>query len=145
MIVGSAARGPVTATLEVPDSRVPAGSAFTLPLILEVAPGARVGSVSSRGPGRATSIQIGFADGLTPGAMTGPQDSVDPLGGERLAGYAGTVAFRIPVAVAADCLPGAAPFAAKISFEPRQDGRPGEPLEIEVRGEIYVTRAETSS
>ena len=138
MIVGSAARGPVTASLEVPDSRVGPGSAFTLTLTLAVAPGVRIASVSSR-IGRATTIQLGFAEGLLPGPMSAPHDSVDPLGGERLAGYAGTVAFRIPVTVASDCLPGAAPFAAKIAFEPRTKGKVGAPEEIEVRAEVYVT------
>lgn len=137
MIVGSATRGPVTASLEVPESRVHAGSGFTLTLTLAIAPGARIGSVSSRA-GRATTIQLGFAEGLLPGPMSAPQDSVDPLGGERLAGYAGTVAFRIPVTVAPDCLPGAAPFAAKVAFEPRLEGKPGPAEEVEVRAEVHV-------
>ena len=145
MIVGSATRGPVAASFEVPSGRVPAGSSFTLTLVLTLAPGVRIGSVSQRGPGRATSIQLGFAEGLVPGELNAPVDSADPLGGERVAGYAGVVAFQVPVAVAADCLPGAAPFAAKVAFEPREDGRAGAPGEIEVHGEIYVTRAETSS
>ncbi|HET9252842.1 MAG TPA: hypothetical protein VFP58_12085, partial [Candidatus Eisenbacteria bacterium] len=139
VIVGSATRGPVTASLEVPESRVTPGSAFTLVLTLALAPGVRIGSVTTR-TGRATTVQLGFAEGLTPGAMVAPQDSVDPLGGERVAGYAGTVAFRIPVTVAPDCLPGAAPFAAKIAFEPRAAaGKPAPMEEIEVRAEVYVT------
>jgi hypothetical protein len=129
----------------VPEERVPAGSSFILTLTLSLAPGTRIGSVSPRGAGRPTAVQLGFAEGLEPGPMSAPQDAVDPLGGERLPGYAGTVAFRIPVAVAPDCAPGAAPFAAKISFEPRSGGTAGSPGEIEVRAEIYVTRAETSS
>jgi hypothetical protein len=145
VIVGSATRGPVAASLDVPSGRVPAGSSFTLTLTLSLAPGVRIASVSHPGPGRATSIQLGFAEGLTPGEMSAPHDSVDPLGGERLQGYAGMVVFQVPVAVAADCLPGAAPFAAKIAFEPRDAGRTGAPAEIEVHGEIYVTSAETSS
>lgn len=145
MIVGSASRGPVTAALDVPGARVGAGSSFTLTLTISLAPGVRIGSVAGRGAGRPTSVQLGFADGFTPGALSAPQDSVDPLGGERLQGYAGTVAFRVPVSVAPDCLPGAAPLAAKISFEPVSDGRSGTPDEIEVRGEVYVTREEKSS
>jgi len=138
MIVGSVSRGPVTASLDVPEPRVRAGSNFTLTLTLAVAPGVRIGSVSSR-IGRATTIQLGFAEGLQPGSMAAPQDSVDPLGGERVPGYVGTVAFRIPVVVAPDCLPGAAPFAAKIAFEPRAHGKAGQAEEIEVRAEVYVT------
>lgn len=145
MIVGAASRGPVTASLEVPEARVPAGSDFVVTLTLTLAPGARIGSVASRAPERLTTIQLGFAEGLAPGAMRAPQDSVEPLSGERLQEYAGTVAFRIPVAVAPDCLPGPAPLAAKVSFEPRSEGRTGPREEIEVRGEIYVTRPETSS
>jgi hypothetical protein len=145
VIVGSASGGPVLASLDVPAEHIPAGSSFTLTLTLSLAPGTRIGSVSSRGAGRPTTIQLGFAEGLVPGAKSAPQDSVDPIGGERLAGYAGTVAFRIPVAVAPDCIPGAAPFAAKISFGSRSSGTVESPGEVEVRAEIYVTSAERSS
>jgi hypothetical protein len=145
VIVGSASGGPVLASLDVPAEHIPAGSSFTLTLTLSLAPGTRIGSVSSRGAGRPTTIQLGFAEGLVPGAMSAPQDSVDPIGGERLASYAGTVAFRIPVAVAPDCIPGAAPFAAKISFGSRSSGTVESPGEVEVRAEIYVTSAERSS
>jgi hypothetical protein len=145
VIVGSASCGPVTASLDVPAEHIPAGSSFTLTLTLSLAPGTRIGSVSSRAAGGPTTIQLGFAEVLVPGAMSAPQDSVDPLGGERLPGYAGTVAFRIPVAVAPDCVPGAAPFAAKISFEPRSRGTAESPGEVEVRAEVYVTSAERSS
>jgi hypothetical protein len=145
VIVGSATRGPVSASLDVPSARAPAGSSFVLTLTLSLAPGVRIGSVSDRGPGRATMIQLGFAEGLSPGEMSAPRDSVDPLGGERVQGYAGTVEFVVPVTVTADCVPGAAPFAAKISFEPRASGETAARDEIEVHGEIYVTSAETSS
>lgn len=143
----TATRGPVTVVLTAPSRRIARGSTSELTLLVTVAPGFTIASVKGdpRGTRRATSLQVGAAEGLLPGAMRLPEGSVDPLGGERLAEYAGTIAIQIPLSVTEECLPGPAPIAARLLFQAAEAGRTLPPDQVEVEAEFDVVPRQESS
>lgn len=136
----SATRGPVTVVLSAPSRGIARGSTVELTLLVTIAPGWTIASVKGdpTGTRRATSIQLGAAEGLLPGAMRIPEGAVDPLGGERLAEYAGTIAIQIPLSVTEECLPGPAPIAARLLFQATGEGRTLPPDQVEVEAEFDV-------
>lgn len=143
MILARAARSPVSATLEAPARVVVRGDTFDLTLQLTIEPGCWIESVRARdGTARATAVQLGMAEGLAPGEMRFPETSVDPLGGERLRAYMGTIAIHVAVGVTSDCLPGPAPIAARILFQATRDGKTLPPDQLEIHTEVEV-RAES--
>ena len=143
MILARAARGPVTATLEAPARVAVRGRTFELTLQLTIEPGSWIESVRAEGGAtRATAVQLGMAEGLAPGDMRFPEGSVDPLGGDRLRGYAGTIAIHVPVAVAPDCLPGPAPIAARVLFQVTREGKTLPPDQLEIHTDVEVRPAD---
>jgi len=139
MILARAARGPVSAVLEAASRVVIRGSAFELTLQLTIEPGCWIQSVrADRDSARATAVELGMAEGLMPGDMRFPEGSVDPLSGDRLRAYTGTIAIRVAVGVASDCLPGPAPIAARILFQATREGKVLEPDHLEIRTEVEV-------
>ncbi len=139
-VLARARRGPLSARLEAARRRVAPGETLEVAIILTVEPGFRVESVvASGGALRPTSVQLGLAQGLTPGAMRFPEGSADPLGGERLAAYVGTVAIGFPVTAALDCLPGPAPIAARVLFQATGPEGLLPPDQLEVGAEIEVS------
>jgi len=102
MILAQTVRPPVTVAIEAPRRRVARGDSLDLMLTLAVDPGYRIESVDAPiGRALATSIQLGLAEGRTPGPMVAPEDSVDPLGGGRVPAYVGRIAIRVPLTVEA--------------------------------------------
>jgi hypothetical protein len=139
LILAQIARPPVTVAIEAPRRRVTPGDHLDLTLTLAVDPGYRIESVDApAGRARATSIQLGLAEGLTPGPMTAPEDSVDPLGGGRVPAYVGRIAIRVPLTVDAGCLPGPAPLAARVHFQATGERGILPPDQIEVHAELDV-------
>lgn len=136
-------RGPVTVSLEASSRRVPRGGGVDVAIGIALAPGWSIGSVANdgRSPLAPTVVQIGVAEGLHPGALRVPEGSVNPLGGERLSVYAGTVAIALRVAVLPDALPGPAPIAARVRFQATGEGRVLPAEQIEVATEIEVVDA----
>lgn len=143
----SATRGPVTVALSAPSRTIARGSTVELTLLVTIAPGFTIASVKGdpRGTRRATSVQIGAAEGLLPGALRIPEGAVDPLGGERLAEYAGRIAIQIPLSVTEECLPGPAPIAARLLFQATGEGRTTAPDQVEVEAEFDVVPRQESS
>lgn len=143
----SATRGPVTVVLAAPSRRVARGATVELTLSVTIAPGWTIASVKGNPTDgrRATSIQLGAAEGLHPGAMRVPEGAVDPLGGERLNAYAGTIAIQIPLSVTEECLPGPAPIAARLLFQATGEGRTLPPDQVEVEAEFDVVPRQDSS
>lgn len=143
----SATKGPVTVVLSAPSRRIARGATVELTLSVTVAPGWTIASVKGdpAGARRATSIQLGAAEGLNPGAMRVPEGAVDPLGGERLNAYAGTIAIQIPLSVTEECLPGPAPIAARLLFQAMGEGRTLPPDQVEVEAEFDVVPGQGSS
>ena len=143
----SATKGPVTVVLSAPSRRIARGATVELTLSVTVAPGWTIASVKGdpAGARRATSIQLGAAEGLNPGAMRVPEGAVDPLGGERLNAYAGTIAIQIPLSVTEECLPGPAPIAARLLFQAMGEGRTLPPDQVEVEAEFDVVPRQGSS
>lgn len=142
----SATKGPVTVVLSAPSRRLARGATVELTLSVTVAPGWTIASVKGDPAGvrRATSIQLGAAEGLNPGAMRVPEGAVDPLGGERLNAYAGTIAIQIPLSVTEECLPGPAPIAARLLFQAMGEGRTLPPDQVEVEAEFDVVPRQES-
>lgn len=139
MILAQTVRPPVTVAIEAPRRRVARGDSLDLMLTLAVDPGYRIESVDAPiGRARATSIQLGLAEGLTPGPMVAPEDSVDPLGGGRVPAYVGRIAIRVPLTVDASCLPGPAPLAARVHFQATGDRGVLPPDQVEVHAELDV-------
>lgn len=136
-------RGPVTASIGVSPARVSRGGAATVTITLSLAPGWVAGSAvrDPRSAVEPTSVQLGLAEGLAPGAMVVPEGSVDPLGGERRSSYAGTVAFTVPLTVAEDADLGPAPVAARVLFQAAGEGRVLPPDRIEIATEIEIVEA----
>lgn len=140
MILAQTARPPVTVAIESPRRRVTRGDKLDIMLTLAVEPGFRIESVDApAGRARATSIQLGLAEGLTPGPMVAPEDSVDPLGGGRVPAYVGRISIRVPLTVDASCLPGPAPLAARVLFQATGDRGVLPPDQVEVHAELDVT------
>lgn len=139
----TATRGAVTVALDVRPRRVPRGAEATLTIGISLAPGWVIGSVvpDSRGAGEATAVHLGVAEGLRPGAMRFPEGSANPLGGERLRTYAGSVAIAVPLAVAPDALLGPAPVAARVLFQAVGEGRVLPPDRIEVSSTLEIVDA----
>jgi hypothetical protein len=139
VILAQTVRPPVTVAIESPRRRVARGDQLDLTLSLAVDPGYRIESVDApAGRARATSIQLGLAEGLTPGPMTAPEDSVDPLGGGRVPAYVGRIAIRVPLTVDASCLPGPAPLAARVLFQATGERGLLPPDQIEVHAELDI-------
>ena len=138
MILARAARRPVTATLELPGRAIVRGETVEGTLTLTIDAGFRIESVAGGGTARATAVQLGLAEGLSPGDMRFPEGSVDPLGGDRLRGYAGAVAIRFALTAARDCLPGTAPIAARVLFQATEEGKALDPDQLELHAEIEV-------
>ena len=139
MILARATRAPVTVAIEAPRRRVARGDRLDVLLTVAVDPGFRIEAVDAPlGGARPTSIQLGVAEGLTPGAMSAPEDSVDPLGGGRVRAYVGTIAIRVPLTVEASCLPGPAPLAARVLFQATGDGGLLSPDQVEVHTELDI-------
>ena len=139
MILAQTVRPPVTVAIESPRRRVARGDKLDLTLSLAVDPGYRIESVDApAGRAQATSIQLGLAEGLTPGPMTAPEDSVDPLGGGRVPAYVGRIAIRVPLTVDASCLPGPAPLAARVLFQATGERGLLPPDQIEVHAELDI-------
>jgi len=142
VILAKAARDPVTATLEAPARTVFRGQTFELTIHLTIEPGCRIEPVRLEGSAaKATAVQLGMAEGLAPGDMRFPEGSVDPLGGDRLRGYAGTIAVQVAVLVAPDCLPGPAPIAARVLFQATREGKTLPPDQLEIHTELDVRAA----
>jgi hypothetical protein len=122
--LGRAQRGPVVATALAPRRTLARGATLEITVTLEMEPGWHVPSAR---PTRAdlvgTSIELGLADGLSPGEMHFPEGSVAPLGGERLSVYAGTVAIRFGLTAAADAPAGHAPVIVRVRFQACDDRR----------------------
>lgn len=139
MILARNARSPVTVSLEAPRRRVRRGERLDVTLTVRVEPGFRIESVDAPpSSAMATTIQLGLAEGLTPGEMSAPEDSMDPLGGGRVRAYVGTIAIRVPVTVEAGCLPGPAPLAARVLFQATGEQGLLAPDQVEVHAELDV-------
>jgi hypothetical protein len=138
-VVATGSRGGVTVTLEAPDRTLARGQALELRLLLSMEADVEIAPVVTRDPvWRPTSIQIGAAEGLTPGELTAPETSVDPLGGDRLSAYAGTVLVRVPVTAAPECLLGPAPIAVRVLYQARREGKLMPPDQLEVHGAVDI-------
>ena len=128
-----AQRGPVAARVLAPRRTLARGGTLEITVALEMEPGWHVQSAR---PTRAdlvgTSLELGLADGLTPGEMLFPEGSVAPLGGERLSVYAGTVAIRFGLSAAADVPTGHAPAVVRVRFQACDDRRCLAPDVIEI-------------
>lgn len=136
-----AARGPLKVALTAPTLRVSRGTTFELTILVTLEPGWSIASVAGDPLGltRATSLQLGVAEGLTPGPMRLPEGSVNPLGGERIAAYAGSIAIGVPITVERGSLIGPAPIATRVLFQAQREGRVLPPDQIEVAAEVIVS------
>lgn len=148
-LFAGATKGPVTVTLGAPSRSVARGATVELTIGISVAPGWMIGSVVAdpRGGTEPTAVQLGVAEGLAPGAMRFPEGSVNPLGGERLRGYAGAVSISVPITVAPDSLLGPAPIAARVSFQASGEGRvlAGDRIEISAAFEVSTAGSATAA
>jgi uncharacterized protein YyaL (SSP411 family) len=110
--------GPVLGIVTAPRASIAPGETVEVTLTLEVEPGWHIQSVKpSRADLLATSVEVGVADGLKPGAMRFPEGSVAPLGGERLSVYAGRVAITFPLAADADAPAGRRPVVLRVRHQ----------------------------
>lgn len=130
---------PLTVAIRLPRGRIARGETMEIMLTLTIRPGFRVESAKpASARAQATSIQLGVAEGLTPGEMTFPEFSVDPLGGDRVNAYVGTVVIRVPVTARPDCPVGPAPIAARVLFQATGEGGTLPPDQIETSSELEV-------
>ncbi len=134
-----AQRGPVIAAAELSKARVIPGESVELRLILETEPGWHIQSARpSRAELVATSVELGLAEGLTPGEMRFPDGSLSPIGGEKLSVYAGRAAIRVTIQADASLRPGRLPGVARIRFQACDDKRCLAPEQVELRFAVEV-------
>ncbi len=132
-----AQRGPVIASAELSKPRIARGESVELRLILEIEPGWHLQSAKpSRADLIATSVELGLAEGLTPGEMRFPDGSLSPIGGERLSVYAGKVTIRVTIQTDAGMAPGRAPGIARLRFQACDDNRCLAPEQVELSFEV---------
>jgi len=86
----------------------------------------------------ATSVELGLADGLTPGEMRFPDGSLSPIGGEKLPVYRGKVTIQVPIQVDAGLETGRLPGVARVRFQACDDKRCLAPEQVELRFAIEV-------
>ncbi len=128
-----AQRGPIIASADVDKRRIRHGDSFELRLTLEIEPGWHVQSAKPSGKDLVpTSVELGLAEGLTPGEMKFPEGSLSPLGGERLSVYVGRVTIRVPIQSSPDLRAGRVPIVALVRFQPCDDKRCLAPEQVEL-------------
>jgi hypothetical protein len=133
-------RGPVIASVTAPRSTLARGESLDLTLTLDIEPGWHIQSAK---PGRAdlvaTSVDVGLAEGLTPGELRLPEGSVHPIGGERLSAYMGRVTARVTITAAKDAPAGLAPVVLRVRHQPCDERRCLAPDAIELSLALEVT------
>jgi DsbC/DsbD-like thiol-disulfide interchange protein len=134
-----AQRGPVIATATADKRRIRPGETVELALTLEIDPGWHIQSAKpTRSALIATSVELGVAEGLSPGEMRFPDGSLAPVGGEKLSVYQGKVMVKVAITASRDCTPGRAPVIARIRFQACDDTRCLQPERVEVEFAIEV-------
>jgi uncharacterized protein YyaL (SSP411 family) len=134
-----AQRGPVIATAELSKPRIVPGESVELRLALEAEPGWHLQSAKpSRADLVATSVDLGLAEGLTPGEMRFPDGSLSPMGGERLSVYVGKVTVRVAIQADAGLPPGRLPGVARIRFQACDDKRCLAPEQVELSFAVEI-------
>ena len=133
-----AQRGPVIVSADG-TRRIRAGESFELRLTLEIEPGWHVQSANpSRNDRAATSVELGLAEGLTPGEMKFPEGSLAPLGGEKLPVYTGRVTIRVPIQADPSAPRGKTPLVARVRFQSCDDKRCLAPEQVELSFSVEV-------
>ncbi len=133
-------RGPVIAAAELSKPRIARGESVELHLTLEIEPGWHIQSAKpTRTDLVATSIELGLAEGLTPGEMRFPDGSLSPIGGERLSVYAGRVTIRVSIQSDPDLPPGRVPGVARVRFQSCDDTRCLAPEQVELSFAVEVS------
>src|SRR5438552_4140059 len=133
-----AQRGPVIVSADG-TRRIRAGESFELRLTLEIEPGWHVQSANpSRNDRAATSVELGLAEGLTPGEMKFPEGSLAPLGGEKLPVYTGRVTIRVPIQADPSAPRGKTPLVARVRFQSCDDKRCLAPEQVELSFSVQV-------
>ena len=135
-----AQRGPLLGIITAPRRSLARGETLPLTLSLELEPGWHIQSVKpSRADLVATSVEVGVADGLTPGEMRFPEGSVAPLGGERLSVYTGRVTIALPMTADADAVPGRRPVVLRVRHQACDDKRCLAPDVLELSFALDIT------
>jgi DsbC/DsbD-like thiol-disulfide interchange protein len=134
-----AQRGPVIISADAGKRRIRPGESFELSLTLEIETGWHVQSAKpSREDRVPTSVELGLAEGLTPGEMRFPDGSMAPLGGESLPVYVGRVTIRVPIQAEPDAPRGKAPIVARVRFQPCDDKHCLAPEQMELSFSVEV-------
>jgi hypothetical protein len=133
-------RGPVIASVTAPRQTLARGESLDLTLTLDMEPGWHIQSARPSRPDLvATSVDLGLAEGLTPGEMRLPEGSVQPLGGERLSVYTGRATVRFTLTAAKDAPTGVAPVVLRVRHQACDERRCLAPESAELSFVLEVT------
>jgi uncharacterized protein len=138
--VARAQRGPLLGVVTAPRGSLAPGETLELTLSLEIEPGWHIQPVrATRADLAATSVEVGVADGLIPGEMRFPEGSVAPLGGDRIAVYAGRVTIALPLSAAPGAPAGRRPVVLRVRHQACDDRRCLAPDVLELSLALDIT------